>query len=92
MQIVAAGYFLRPAIYENTDKRRPHIDEIQAVEAMGDDQNIRRKGCTVGMRATDGDDERACKTAKCRVKKRAGKATERKIIGDELAGTCKNIP
>ena len=92
MQILATRDFLDLAIYKNSDKRRPHIYEIQAVEAMRDNENIRRKCGTVGVRAADRNDQGAGKSANRRVKKRTGKTAEREIVGNKLGRTGKNLP
>ena len=59
---------------------------------MSDHQKIGRKGGAVGMSAADDDDQRAGKSAKCRVKKGAGKTTESKIVGNKLGRTGKDLP
>ena len=59
---------------------------------MRDDQDIRREGRTVSSRAADYDDKRAGKSAQTRVEKRAGKTTEREIVGNKLWWTREYVP
>ena len=56
MQVVPDRDLFDVAIDEHADKGGPHIDEVQAVEAMRDDQQIGRKGGAVGVGAADCDD------------------------------------
>ena len=84
MQVFTAGYLLYLAIHDNADKGWPHVDKIQAIETMCDNQNIRCERRTVGVRSADGDDKRAGKTTNSSVKQRAGKAAQREIVGYKL--------
>ena len=63
MKIVALALLFYGAIDDNADKGRPHVDKIQAVEAMGDNQKICSKGGAVGVCSADDYYQNAGETA-----------------------------
>ena len=67
VQVIADRSLGQQTVDHHADKGRPHIDEIQAVKAMGDNQKIRRKGGAVGTGTADQNDEGAGKSADARI-------------------------
>ena len=92
MKVLTNGVLGDEAIDQNADEGRPHIEEIQAVKAMGDDQNVRCEGGTVCARLTEDQNKRAGKSADPGVEKCRREVSEGKIVGDQLCRACKKIP
>ena len=86
MDIFANLLFSDDAVKKNTDERRPHIKEIQAVEAMRHDEHITRKNGGISLCTAKIYDKVGAQATDRRIEKRAAKATESEIIGNELAG------
>ncbi len=79
------------AVEQNTDEGRPHIQKIQPVKAVRDDEHIAREGRGIGVYLANVYDGVCKKTANGGVKKRASKPAEREIVGDELAWRGENV-
>ena len=86
MQVFAHGMLRDEAIDENADEGRPHIEDVQTVKAVRDDEDIRRKGRGIRLRLADKNDQIASETAKACVEERARKASEIEIVCDKLGG------
>ena len=84
MEIVPAGVTGEHAVDHHADEGRPHIDKIQAVKAVGNHQNIRRKCGAVGTGAAEDHNQCARRAANSRVKKGGGKTAQSKIVGHQL--------
>ena len=85
MNILADLFFHDAAIKKNTEEGRPHIQKIQTVEAMGNDEHITGKNGGVGLSSADVDDQIGKQSANCRIEQGASQSANCKIIGDELA-------
>ena len=86
MQIFTEGVFRDQTIDHDTDKRRPHIQEVKTVKAMCDDEQICREGFCVGFRFGDEDHQIACESAQPRVEERACQTSEIEIIRYQFGG------
>ena len=71
---------------QNTDKRRPHIDKVETVEGVCDDQHISRKRCGVRTYPADVYDDAGDQAANTRVEQGAAQSAEGKVVGYQLAG------
>ena len=78
--------FRDEAIEQNADKGRPHIDKIESVKAMRDDEHIARKGGGRGFHTAEQNDGVAGKSANGGVKKRTAKTAKTEIVGDKARG------
>ena len=67
MEVVAYCLFSYQAINQNSEKRRPHIDKVETVEAVRNDQHISRQGGSIGVHLADVYDEIGKQTANRRV-------------------------
>ena len=74
------------AIKNYADKRRPHIEKIETVEAMRHHKHVSCEDGSISPCAADVDDKVGAQAADRRIEQRAAEAAEREIIGDELAG------
>lgn len=84
VQIFADGVLCDQAVDQNADEGRPHIQKIEPVKAVRDDEQVCGEGFCVGSRAAEQDHQIAGKSAECRVKKRACQASQIEIVRDQL--------
>lgn len=92
VQMIPTGMIRQHTINQHTDEGWPHIDEIQTVKAVGNHQNVCRKGGAVGVCAAYRNNQRAGNTAKPCIKKGAWQTPKGEVVGDKLGGTGENIP
>ena len=84
MQIFADGSFSDQTVDQNADEGRPHIQKVESVKAMCDDENIRCKGFCVGFRLGDEDHQIAGKSAQTCVEQRACQTAQIKVVRDQF--------
>ena len=63
VQIFADGFFCDQAVDQNADEGRPHIQKIEAVKAVRNDENICREGLGIGSRSAEEDHQIAGESA-----------------------------
>ena len=80
MQIFANGRFSDQTVDQNADEGRPHIQKIESVEAMCDDENIRREGFCVGFCLGDEDHQIAGKSAQTCIEQCTCQTTQIKVV------------
>ena len=78
------------AEYEHAEEGRPHIEKVQTVEAMGDDEHISCQDRRVRLCAAEVDHKIGDNSAHGGVKERAAESAEGEVIGDQLAGRGQN--
>lgn len=84
VQIFADGMLCDQTVDQNADEGRPHIQKIESVKAVRDDEEICREGFCVGFRSAQKDHQIAGKSAECGVKKRACQTAQIEIVRDQL--------
>ena len=90
VQIFADGLFGDQTIDQNAYKGRPHIQKIETVKAVGNDENVCREGLGIGSRSAEEDHQIAGESAQRRVKKGACQASQIEIVRDQLGGGRQN--
>lgn len=90
MYVLAKGRLADKAEKQYAKQGRPHIEEIQTVEAVGDHQHVSRKGGGGRFGAADENDEVTCKAADGGVEKGTAETAEGEVIGDQLCGGGEN--
>ena len=76
--------------YENAEEGWPHIEEVESVEAMSNDEHISCEHGSVRLCAADVDHKICDDSAHGGVKERAAESAEGEVIGDQLAGGGEN--
>ena len=84
MNVLAYLLFRNDTVKKYTDKWRPHIEEVQAVEAMRNHEHISREDGGISPCAAEVYDEVGTQAANRRIEERASESAERKIIGNKL--------
>ena len=80
VQIFTDGCFADQTVDQNADEGRPHIQKVESVKAMRDDEDIRREGFCVGFRLGDEDHQIAGKSAQTCVEQRACQTSKIKVV------------
>ena len=88
MKIFSNGMFCDITIDENADKGRPHIEKVQTVKAMRDNEQISGERGGIGFCFADKDEEITGKTAKSRIEKGACQTAKVEIVCDKLGRGC----
>ena len=78
------------AEYEHAEEGRPHIEKVESVEAMSDDEHISCQDRRVRLCAAEVDHKICNDSAHGGVKERAAESAEGEVIGDQLAGRGQN--
>ena len=85
MNVFADLFLSDDAVKKYADKRRPHIKEVQTVEAVRYNKHISGEDSCVGFCAAEISDKVCAQAADRRIEERAAKATKCEIICNELA-------
>ena len=90
MNIVTDPLFSGDAVKNYTDEGRPHIEEVQAVEAVCYHEHISGKDGGICLCTAKVDNEIGTQAADRRIEKRASQSAECKIVGNKLTGWYQN--
>lgn len=86
MNPLAEGLLLNEAEEHDTKKRRPHVENIETVKAVGNDENVARKGGRLDRGTAEKHDQVTGKSAEGGVEEGASKPAQGKVVGDKLCG------
>ena len=86
MYALAEGLLLNEAEEHNAKKGRPHIENVETVKAVGNDENVARKGGCLDRGAAEKYDQVTGKSAEGGVEEGATKTAQGKVVGDKLCG------
>ena len=86
MDVFADRLLHDDAVQDNAEEGGPHIEEIQAVEAMGHDEHVTRQNGGVGLGTAQKDDQIGQKAADGGVQEGASQASQGEVIRHEAAG------